>query len=255
MKVVICGKGGSGKSTITAMLAREFVSRGRDVLVVDTDESNTGLNSLLGTDEVYDLMDYLGGREEMTKKIRAAAPDYASIKFFEDEFGFDSLPGGYFSENKGVKLVSVGKIHEAGEGCACPMGMLARQFIAGIVTGENDIVIVDTEAGIEHFGRGIDSEADVVLMVIDPSFESVKLAEKISRMSDKAGISVHYVLNKWDDDYSSDFFAGSDDLSKVICRIAHNPEIISAGFSGSIPENIPDEITELAGKVVEFKAE
>ncbi|WP_157200264.1 P-loop NTPase [Methanogenium cariaci] len=48
MKVVICGKGGSGKSSISAMLAHEFSNMGKNVLVVDTDESNTGLNSLLG---------------------------------------------------------------------------------------------------------------------------------------------------------------------------------------------------------------
>jgi len=64
MKITICGKGGSGKSSVAALLAREYARRNRAVLVVDTDESNLGLHRLLGTDAPPDLMGYFGAREQ-----------------------------------------------------------------------------------------------------------------------------------------------------------------------------------------------
>ncbi|GAB7014985.1 ATP-binding protein [Methanogenium cariaci] len=250
MKVVICGKGGSGKSSISAMLAHEFSNMGKNVLVVDTDESNTGLNSLLGVVSPPDLMEYLGGRAAATEKIMKAAPDYASAKLLDGGIDINSLPEGYYSEKNGIRLVSIGKIHEAGEGCACPMGMLAREFLAGIRTFGDDVVIVDTEAGIEHFGRGIDAEADLVLMVIDPSFESVRLAERVFVMSENSGVPVYYILNKWDDTYSEEIRGNIGDPSRIICEINHSPEIIYAGLSGNIPEPVPAEITGLADSVL-----
>jgi len=62
MKILICGKGGSGKSTISALLAEELASKGHKVLVVDTDESNFGLYKHLGMEQPKDFMESLGGK-------------------------------------------------------------------------------------------------------------------------------------------------------------------------------------------------
>ncbi len=62
MKVLICGKGGSGKSTITALLAKSMAKRGYNVLVVDSDELNFGLHRQLGIGMPEDFMNYLGGK-------------------------------------------------------------------------------------------------------------------------------------------------------------------------------------------------
>jgi CO dehydrogenase maturation factor len=63
MKILICGKGGTGKSTLTALLGREMACRGKRVLIVDSDESNFGLPALLGMDKPRDFMEYLGGKK------------------------------------------------------------------------------------------------------------------------------------------------------------------------------------------------
>ncbi len=62
MKLVICGKGGSGKSTVSALIAQEIASRGEMVLVVDTDESNFGLYKQLGLPQPKDFMDLWAAR-------------------------------------------------------------------------------------------------------------------------------------------------------------------------------------------------
>ena len=70
MKISVCGKGGSGKSTIVTLLANEARARGYQVLVVDSDESNTGLFRILGFDQLpIPLMELVGGRKKVQKKM------------------------------------------------------------------------------------------------------------------------------------------------------------------------------------------
>ena len=232
MKLIICGKGGSGKSTLTALLAHEYARKNFRVLVIDTDESNIGLHRLIGIDAPIDLMDYFGGRPGMKEKIMAAAPDYASVKLIEEPWTLDSIPSDFVSRKDNVSLVSIGKIQHSGEGCACPMGMLSRQFLKSLQLTENDIVITDTEAGIEHFGRGIDEEADGILMVLDPSFESVALAEKIATITDGMNIPLYYVLNRVNTEISAAIRKKLSKPDNVIAEIPENTAILSFGLSG-----------------------
>jgi len=71
MKISVCGKGGSGKSTLVTLLANQAVARGLTVLVVDADESNTGLFRLLDFDQPpVPLMELAGGKKKIRDKIR-----------------------------------------------------------------------------------------------------------------------------------------------------------------------------------------
>lgn len=232
MKIVICGKGGSGKSTIAALMAHEYARQNKNVLVVDTDESNMGLNSILGTESPQDLMNYFGGKKAITEKIMAAMPDPSKIKLFENAWTLENIPEEYTSRKDGIRLVAIGKIHEAGEGCACPMGMLANQFLDNLSLGEDDVVITDTEAGIEHFGRGIDRNADYILLVMDPSNESIILSEKISVMAEGMKIPLYFVLNKTDAGTSSIMKEKIADPSMVIGEIPGDEEILKRGLGG-----------------------
>lgn len=69
MKVLVCGKGGNGKSTITAMLAKSMAKRSYNVLVVDSDESNFGLYKQLGLEMPEDFMNHLGGKKALGEKL------------------------------------------------------------------------------------------------------------------------------------------------------------------------------------------
>lgn len=76
-------------------------------------------------------------------------------------------------------LISSGKIHRANEGCACTMNKILEQFVDHLTLSQDEIALLDTEAGVEHFGRGVDNSVDQILMVVDPSFESLELTRKI----------------------------------------------------------------------------
>jgi len=69
MKIEVSGKGGSGKSTLSVLMARSLARLGYRVLLVDGDESNVGLESLLGTPSPVHLLEYLGGKKGFKEKL------------------------------------------------------------------------------------------------------------------------------------------------------------------------------------------
>ena len=71
-----------------------------------------------------------------------------------------------------------GKIHQANEGCSCAMGTVMTQFIQNLRLTEDQFALMDMEAGIEHFGRGIDNGVDLILIIIDPSYELPTASKK-----------------------------------------------------------------------------
>lgn len=204
MKICVCGKGGSGKSTVVALLAAEFRSKGKRVLVVDSDESNAGLYWMLGLDAPpTPLMELAGGKKSIQRTLRtafSASGGYQEMPVLaREQLRVDDLPSDYVRENGNIRLVSIGKIHQALEGCACPMGVLSREFLKKLQTGPDEVVLVDMEAGVEHFGRGVETSIDVVLAVVEPSLESVSLAERIKELTSGAGARfAGAVLNKID---------------------------------------------------------
>ncbi len=194
MKVLVSGKGGCGKSTISAMLGRHLAGNGYRVLIIDADESNPGLYRMLDLPKVKTLAEHLGGKKRA--KILMAAEGEGE---FDDElfnWTLDDIPKDILAEKNNLAVLTIGKIEEAEEGCACPYGFLARKLLEGIKLGESEVIIVDTEAGIEHFGRGVDKYVDVLINVAEPSVESIELSRKIASLSESLGLKHVLVLNK-----------------------------------------------------------
>lgn len=202
MILSVCGKGGSGKSTITALMAKELTRRGKRVLVIDSDESNFGLHQQLGMDLPKEFTGYFGGKDKAFKifmpgeLLGSFGLGKLAKKFFTEDMTFDEIPAEFVEKKDNILLLSGGKIHDANEGCACPINGIVSQFVSHLKLGKDDIVLLDMEAGVEHFGRGTDNTTDAVLMVIDPSYESLKLSSKISEICDQIHRPIYYVLNK-----------------------------------------------------------
>ena len=159
MKICVCGKGGSGKSTIVALLADGFKRHGKNVVVLDSDESNASLFWMLGFDRPpRPLMDLLGGKKNVQQKMLArftSGDEEPTMTIWEmEKLPVREIPTDYIIGNQDLKLVSTGKIHQSMEGCACPMGTVTREFLKKLQLTPDEITVVDMEAGIEHFGRG-----------------------------------------------------------------------------------------------------
>ena len=230
MKIIICGKGGCGKSTTAALLAKAYQREGRNVLVVDSDESNYGLYRQLGLDLPEDFTHYFGGKKGAYRVFDEKG------YVFEEKWHISDIPEDFLAGDGTLRLMAIGKIAEAEEGCACGMGFTAKMLLDNLETGENDVVIVDTEAGVEHFGRGLDRFADVILMVIDPSYESIHLSEKVYDMAQALGKPVYFILNKADAEQAEITKAALREKEAVIAVIPADPQIMMAGLKGEALE-------------------
>ena len=247
MKIVICGKGGSGKSTIAALLAEELASKGNKVIVVDTDESNFGLYKHLGLEQPKDFMESFGGKAGLREKLMGfmRSEGKEKLKMINEQFGIKDIPAELTAGTENITLVAIGKIHDYGEGCACPMGALAREFLEKLKTN-GEFVIVDTDAGIEHFGRGVEAGCDKIVVVIDPSFESVQLSNKISEMGEKLGKEVSFILNRMDGD--SKELAEMVDKEKVLGTLPFDRDVFKACLKGTQVPKI-SEIEAIADRL------
>jgi len=200
MKVMICGKGGCGKSTLTVLLAQALTEAGRRVLVVDADESNLCLHRLLGAKQPEIMMDAMGGRQGTRERLKQAKNENHEDDFFKNIMSVDDLPQDCIEEAHGIKLLVVGKIKEFGEGCACMIGGISKAVLSRLHVKDDEIVLIDAEAGLEHFGRQVDRGCDLVLCVIDPSYESIQMAGRARQIAEAAGVPTYFLLNKVDDD-------------------------------------------------------
>ena len=249
-KIVVCGKGGAGKSTVVTLMADVLKEKGYGVLVVDTDESNPGLYRMFGFDrQPKQLLNLLS-------RFAPGEPVQGTEWIEADEISLYDIPPDYILGSEGLKFIMVGKINDPFQGCACSMADITRDFIGKLVLGDNEVVIIDTEAGVESFGRGVERNVDTVLAVVEPSYESISLAEKISYMADGIGVAaVKAILNK---------IPSEDIRKKVVEGLAQrnvsqvgtvhlSPEVSEAGLEGRAPGESAarQEIAEIIDRLLD----
>ncbi len=177
MKIGVVGKGGVGKTTLSALLARSLVARGRRVLAVDTD-SNPNLGLSLGLDpaqtETLPTVPrsvIVGNRGDMT--VTELMADYTAVT------------------PSGVSLMSALRVTEAAAGCTCGGHATVRSLLGQALNNEVDDTIVDMEAGIEHLSRsgGTLAHADILLLVMETSLKAVITARRTIELAHELGIT------------------------------------------------------------------
>ena len=180
-KIAVCGKGGTGKTTAVVLMANAFRSIGYIVLVMDMDDSNPGLRKMLGfRREPKPLI--------ATVDRLAGAQPSGTEWFARKEILVSDIPQEYLLRQNNLRFLMVGKIADPFQGCACSLADVGRDLAQKIILQEKEILLIDTEAGVESFGRGLERYVDTVVVMVEPSSESLALAEKISYMADGIGV-------------------------------------------------------------------
>jgi len=221
MKVIVAGKGGCGKSTVSTLLAKALAKRGSRVLVIDTDESNFGLHTHLGLKRPEDFMNYFGGKKVLFEKVKS----------IQKRWQIGELPAEYLAEKGNLKLMAMGKIYDFGEGCACPINALSSRFLEILELKDDEFLIADTDAGIEHLGRGVEKGCDLILVVVEPSQESIGLANRITVMAKSIDKPVYYILNKIDSK-TEGLLLEALDGSRIIATLPQDERIFRYGLEG-----------------------
>ena len=147
MKVAVTGKGGVGKTTFAAILARLYAAEGRTVLCADVDpDANLGMALGLSAEEVNAITPI--------SKMRALAEERTgankSNTFYKLNPQVSDIPDKYSRDINGVKLLVMGTVDVGGSGCVCPEHVMLKSILQAMVFRKDDVVIMDMEAGLEH---------------------------------------------------------------------------------------------------------
>ena len=168
--IAISGKGGTGKSTLSALIIRWLRDREYGpVLAVDADP-NVNLNDLLG----IQLEETVGAiREELKRSAHKLPGGMTKQEFLEYKIHAS------LRETRDYDLIAMGR--PEGPGCYCYANNLLRDILKTL-SGNYGVVVIDNEAGMEHLSRRTTQKIDYLLIVSDPSARGVQTAGKISRL-------------------------------------------------------------------------
>jgi CO dehydrogenase maturation factor len=227
-KIALCGKGGVGKSTMTTLLAKALRDAGKTVLILDTDESNPGLYRLFGFEREPRPLITL-------RKPAAGGVDLDGDWLDREQIALNDIPAEYKEGENGFQFMMIGKIEDPFQGCACSMANVVKEFMEKLTIGDGEAVVIDMEAGVESFGRGVERFVDTILAVVEPSYESMALAGKIAYMAEGMGIGrIRAVLNKVPTENVR--LRMTEELGKKGLKIAgtvfFDPGLNEAGFEG-----------------------
>lgn len=187
MKIAVAGKGGVGKTSLTAWLGDWLRRQGEDVWLVDAD-TTLSLGPAIGLGKrtpspLVQNADLI--RERIGSGFLNLNPDVSD------------LPERLATDADGMKLLVMGTLASAGGGCACNANALLKALLAHLIMDRSQTLLIDLEAGVEHLGRGTVTAADGLIVVTEPSLRSLDTARHISSMATDLGLhNQALVLNR-----------------------------------------------------------
>ena len=233
--ISISGKGGSGKTTVTALLLKWLIQNTEKIsLVVDADPA-TNLPDVLGVE----LLRTVGqSSKELKDKIEAGtlSPTLSKKDVIEANV-FQTLV-----EEDRFDLLAMGR--SEGEGCYCFVNnMLTR--ILDTLTRNYEVALLDMEAGLEHLSRRTDRDVDSMIVVTDPSKMGLETARRIKEIIDEVHIDVKHIYlvgNRFTPDLEELLQKTADDIGLEYGGIIPVDEnVIAFNLTGKPLLEIPDD--------------
>ncbi len=162
--IAVSGKGGTGKTTLAGMIIRYLLDKGRGpILAVDAD-ANSNLNEVLGVD----IRATIGEAREVMKQDVPTG--------MTKDIWFEYKVQEALTEAKGFDLIAMGR--PEGPGCYCAANTLARKCL-DLLSGNYPYIVIDNEAGMEHFSRLTTRDVDLLFILSDPSRRGILTASRI----------------------------------------------------------------------------
>ena len=178
LSIAIAGKGGTGKTTLSALLVRAMQERGaRPILAVDADP-NSNLAEALGVEEGTALAEI---REKGSSEEGSPASGVGRARAIDDEIQRA------ITEADGFDLITMGR--PEGPRCYCYVNTLLRKSLDDL-SGNYHAVVMDNEAGMEHLSRRTTNDVDVLIAVMDPTLPALRAAKRILALSDELPVKI-----------------------------------------------------------------
>ena len=229
MKIAITGKGGVGKTLLTALLSKIFSEAGYSVLAIDADP-DANLAATLGfpdSDKIIPISEMSALIEERT----GARPGQIA-PYFKLNPKVDDLPERYSLKYNGIRLMVMGRIKKGGSGCYCPENALLQALLIHLLMARNEVVILDMEAGIEHLGRATAKAVDKLIVVVEPGRRSIETAHRIDELAQDIGLTnVAIVANKIRNQSDREFLVSNLLHFKFLGFIPYDQAIVEADLA------------------------
>ena len=244
MKLGIVGKGGVGKTTVSALIAEAYTQQGKRVVAIDTD-SNPNLGVSLGL-----TLDETEAIPVLPRALIIGTGSGTSAASLLSEYG-RATPAG-------ATLLSAIRVTEAGAGCTCGGHATVRSLLGAALEEQADVALVDMEAGLEHLSRsgGTLAHADVLLVVMEPSRKSVITAARTVALAEELGIPRTYAVgNKARLPEDAEFFADrcAEYGVPLAAVIPYDREVAEADRAGlSLGSERAEAVRAAVGEVLSF---
>jgi CO dehydrogenase maturation factor len=190
--IAIAGKGGTGKTTVAALLVSRLVARGRTpVLAVDADP-NACLDAALGVEVTSTVGAIREEARELAGKKGASGiskPELLELKIAQS-----------LVEAEDFDLIAMGRCE--GPGCYCYANNVLKQVIEKLAN-DYPVIVIDNEAGLENLSRRIVRRVDLLVMVTDPSRVGLRTVDRLHDLAHEMGLgydSLAIIVNRLRDD-------------------------------------------------------
>ncbi len=188
MKLAISGKGGVGKTTLSALLAQVYAEAGREVLAVDADPSPCLAGALGFPPELRAKLHPIAEMDELIEERTGARPGTVG-GFFTLNPRVDDIPERFSVTHRSVRLLEMGSVDLGGSGCICPESAMLKTLFTHLLFRKDDVLILDMYAGVEHLGRATVDFVDAMIVVVEPTRRSLGTAAQIKQLANDIGLA------------------------------------------------------------------
>lgn len=188
MKLAISGKGGVGKTTLSALLAQYYADQGKDVLAVDADPSPCLAGALGLPDDLRAKLSPIAEMDALIEERTGAKPGTTG-GFFTLNPRVDDLPERFSVKHRDVRLLEMGSVDLGGSGCICPESAMLKTLFTHLLFRDDEVLIIDMYAGVEHLGRATVDFVDAMIIVVEPTQRSLGTAAQIKTLSKDIGLT------------------------------------------------------------------